>query len=241
MHISRVYIRHFRNLPELDITLGDRTTCFVGPNASGKSNFISAVRLCLDQEYGARRRLTEQDFFNRCGPPKAEHVLISVEFDAVTSSEERAFLGKAMISGHTDKARITYRFRPSQKTRDAIRDSLKDPNPLTLADYEYQLVGGGDRDPRDIAWNDLYGTGGFSPSDLQYFQLVSIPALRDAPRDMKNQRLSPLQRLLDQLPVTEDEKAALIHELQEANERIRSHAVIKRVEADVSSSYNAVF
>lgn len=240
MYISRVFVRNFRNLSAADVTLSPGLNCLVGPNGTGKSNLVDAIRLCLDRDYTSRRRLEENDFFNQSGPPFATHILISIEFTDVKSIEERAFLNGAMILSKPGVARITYRFRPGKRARDQIRDGNLDENTLNISHYEYQFAGGDDKDPADVQWDEEYGNV-FSPSDLQHFQLVAIQALRDASRDLRNQRLSPLQRLVDQLGATETEKESLINELRDANTRIRNHEVVKRIEASVTSGYSSVY
>src|SRR5258705_8468727 len=48
MRISRVVIRNFRSFEHLDVPLSAGTTCLIGENNTGKSNFLHAIRLCLD-------------------------------------------------------------------------------------------------------------------------------------------------------------------------------------------------
>lgn len=244
MYISRLFIRNFRNLGLIDVALADGLTCLVGINGSGKSNLIEALQLCINPDYGARRRLSPQDFFNRGGPPAANHIVVSVDLNGVKSDEEVTLAGRALLSGTSDRARITYRYRPSKRARDLIAGGQKDPNNLSSADYQYQLVGGGNAEPESLAWDDEVGDGAgaaFSPSSLQAFQLVAIKALRDTPRDLRNQKLSPLQRLIEQVAITDAEKAALITDLANANSSIRRHDVIKRLEQAVASSYNSIY
>ncbi|WP_283137454.1 AAA family ATPase [Rhizohabitans arisaemae] len=45
--ISRVQVRGFRSIADCDVTLGPLTV-IVGPNASGKSNFLDAIRFVVD-------------------------------------------------------------------------------------------------------------------------------------------------------------------------------------------------
>ena len=48
MKISRVVIRNFRSFERLDVSISTGTTCVIGENNSGKTNFLRAIRLCLD-------------------------------------------------------------------------------------------------------------------------------------------------------------------------------------------------
>jgi len=47
MIVSRIILKNWRNFREIDVTIGDRVF-LVGPNASGKSNFLDAFRFLHD-------------------------------------------------------------------------------------------------------------------------------------------------------------------------------------------------
>ncbi len=47
MYVSRVRIRNWRNFREVDVALSE-ITCLIGPNASGKSNFLDVFRFMRD-------------------------------------------------------------------------------------------------------------------------------------------------------------------------------------------------
>jgi len=47
MIVSRIVLKNWKNFPEVDQKLGDRVF-LVGPNASGKSNFLDALRFLHD-------------------------------------------------------------------------------------------------------------------------------------------------------------------------------------------------
>jgi predicted ATP-dependent endonuclease of OLD family len=49
-HISRVQIINFHNFKKLDVHLSEKAV-IVGENASGKTNFIYALRLVLDPNF----------------------------------------------------------------------------------------------------------------------------------------------------------------------------------------------
>ena len=46
-----------------------------------------------------------------------------------------------------DVARITYRYRPIRKIRDDISEGIHPGTGLTIDDYHWELVGGGEVDP----------------------------------------------------------------------------------------------
>ena len=47
MHVTRLELRNWRNFKDLDVRLGQRLVV-IGPNASGKSNLLDAVRFLRD-------------------------------------------------------------------------------------------------------------------------------------------------------------------------------------------------
>jgi putative ATP-dependent endonuclease of OLD family len=53
MRISRLRIENFRSIRKLDIELGE-TTVFIGPNNSGKTSVLDAVRIALTRRWGQR-------------------------------------------------------------------------------------------------------------------------------------------------------------------------------------------
>lgn len=60
MYISRVIIKNYRNLKDVDVALGNVVT-IVGENNSGKTNFLKAVTLPLSSEDGGSKRLSWYD------------------------------------------------------------------------------------------------------------------------------------------------------------------------------------
>ena len=168
MHISRIVIRNFRNLPHIDLNIEDGVTCFVGENNSGKSNLFYALRLVLDGTMSAaRRRLNPEDFSAGRTFVRPEHVLISVEFRGFAGNEVQEALPFGGIVAE-DRARITYRFRPNAKIRAEVENEPDLPVVLELDDYRWELVGGGPEniDFGTITWNQNFGQP-FSTEHLQ--------------------------------------------------------------------------
>jgi putative ATP-dependent endonuclease of the OLD family len=53
MKITRLKIKNFRSIKELDLELGD-TTVFIGPNNCGKTAILEAIRIALTRRWGQR-------------------------------------------------------------------------------------------------------------------------------------------------------------------------------------------
>lgn len=240
VYISRVYIKNFRNFSECDVTLAQTLTCIVGSNASGKSNFIDAIRLCLDSSYSFYRKLQETDFHKQIGPTTLTDIIIAVEFSDLDNPEQALqSVGEWVINGG-QQARLIYRFRPKREIRDAIAAKTKSADRLTLADYKYYLRGGGDgKDPSTVEWDDEFGVP-VSEADLQSFQLAVLPALRDAARDMRNTRLSPLHKMIEAINPPETEQTAILDAIRRVNEEVRKRQFILDLESAIDKSYNTL-
>jgi putative ATP-dependent endonuclease of OLD family len=53
MRISRLRIKNFRSIKELELELGE-TTVFIGPNNAGKTAILDAIRIALTRRWGQR-------------------------------------------------------------------------------------------------------------------------------------------------------------------------------------------
>ncbi|MEI6511228.1 MAG: AAA family ATPase [Candidatus Uhrbacteria bacterium] len=84
MRITNLQIENFRSIKSLKINL-DETTVFIGPNNSGKSAILEAVRIGLSRRWGQRGTgFTENDVHRAdesADPRTAPPVAISFEFD----------------------------------------------------------------------------------------------------------------------------------------------------------------
>jgi len=72
MQITRLKIRNFRSVKNLDIELGD-TTVLIGQNNAGKTAILDAVRIVLTRRWGQRGTgFTENDVYrpDESGDPK---------------------------------------------------------------------------------------------------------------------------------------------------------------------------
>lgn len=66
MHISRLFIKNFRSIKELDISFSKGKNVIVGRNNSGKSNIIKAIDLVLGEKspiYAKYENISEIDFY----------------------------------------------------------------------------------------------------------------------------------------------------------------------------------
>jgi putative ATP-dependent endonuclease of OLD family len=237
MYISRLVIRNFRNFRLLDARIGPGITCIIGENNSGKTNLFHAIRLAIDASLSSyRRRLLSEDFAAGLDPQTPQHVLISIEFtDFKEHPNQEAWLLDCLVA--EDTARITYRFRPRRPVREAHSEEMPtDPTALSLDDYHWEIVGGGDADPAAADWRDDFGHSIRFEQLQQAYEVVTLDALRDARELLTMSRRSPLARLVTAEAVPQEERDGLIGVLVDANARIAGSPTIQEIASEIQTS-----
>ena len=71
MHLSRLYIRNFRSIKEVDLRFKPGKNVIIGRNNAGKSNIIRALDLVLGESsptYARSENVTTEDFYAWCDP-----------------------------------------------------------------------------------------------------------------------------------------------------------------------------
>lgn len=123
MRISRIVIKNFRSFELLDVALSSASTCVIGENNTGKSNFLHAVRLCLDASLSSTyRSLIPRDIHCAIDISHPDQVLIGLEFvDFVGKTNEEALVGAWQCE--PGRARLMYRFRPKLAVREDLAEN----------------------------------------------------------------------------------------------------------------------
>ena len=244
MHISRVVIKNYRSLAEVDVSISTGATVVIGENNVGKSNFIQALRLCLDVGLpSSYRMLQKEDVFCQVDQTKPFQVLVGIEFSGFEGNEnEEAMLLGTQIG--PDKARLFYRFRPKKAVREALADDDFDGE-LSIEDFSWELAGSGNPniDLTDIEWDDDIGALGatsFSIQNLQSYLVAFLPALRDVETDLQQNRRSSLARLIDAIGIDKAEQDALVAIVASANADIEASPTIKTVAEAIEKSFKEV-
>lgn len=241
MQISRVVIRNFRSFAHLDVSIAPGTTCVIGENNSGKTNFLHAIRLCIDAGLSSTyRSLAPNDIHSAVDIAHPEQVLIGLEitdFDGKTNEE-------ALVGAWQHKpglARLIYRYRPKLSVREDLEAEEIQPGELTREDYHWEITGGGDpaHDLADIPWDQDVGSS-IRFSDLQSFLVVFLPALRDVENDLRQFRSSPLARLIDAMEIEPDEQEELLDALRKANDEIAAAETIDEIARAIDASFKKV-
>lgn len=241
MKISRIVIRNFRSFEYLDVPISAGTTCVIGENNTGKSNFLHAIRLCLDAGLSSTyRSLIPNDIHSAVDISQPSQVLIGLEItDFAGKVNEEALVGG--WQSEPGLARLIYRFRPKTSIREDLESGEIEAGDLTNEDYHWEISGGGDpgRDLADIEWDEDVGAH-IRFSDLQSFLVVFLPALRDVESDLRQFRASPLARLINAMEIDQDEQEKLLEKLREANQEIAESPSVEAIAEAIDRSFKAV-
>jgi putative ATP-dependent endonuclease of the OLD family len=245
MQLSRIVIKNFRSLAFVDVKVGEKATCVIGENNTGKSNLIHALRLCLDVTLASSyRTLVKEDIHCSVDLMQPFQVLVGVEFIGFEGidNEEAMLHGTQLNDG---RARLFYRFRPKRAMRAALNAEERATNSLTLDDYAWELVGGGDpaADLAAIEWhhdNVDFGAVPVSFQNLQSFLVVYLPGLRDAEADLQQLRRSPLIKLIEASGIAAAEQASLVAAVREANDTIEASPTVQTIATAADRAFKEI-
>ncbi len=241
MRINRVVIRNFRSFEHLEVNLSHNTTCVIGENNTGKTNFLHAIRLCIDASLSSTyRSLIARDIYSGVDTAKPNQVLIGLEItDFSGKVNEESLVGAWQIE--PNHARLVFRFRPKLKVREGLETGDIKPGSLTLDDYHWEIVGGGNVgiEMAEVEWNEDLGTS-IRFADLQAFQVAYLPALRDVESDLRQPRSSPLARLIDAMKIDPAEQDKLLKVLKVANDQIAADPSIDAIAKAIDRSFSEV-
>jgi len=242
MRVSRLVIKNYRAIADLDVTFDENLSCIIGENNTGKSAILMAMRLCFDITLpSAFRSLIREDINSSIDISLPSQVLVGVEFtDFQGKLNQEALVATWKTS--PDRARIFYRFRPKPSIREKLTAGEIEPGSLTLQDYSWEIKGGGNpaNDLTAIQWNDEGIGENLRFSDLQSFAVSYLPALRDVENELRNTRFSPLVKLIEAFEIPEAEQEGLIAILDEANAKITDAKTISEIAAAVDEQFKKV-
>ena len=236
MYLSRIYIKNYRNFHEINVRLGAGVTCIIGENNTGKTNLFHALRLVLDNGLSSvYRQLQEQDLFSKASFLQPNQAIISVEFSGFEDCiNSEALVCTWKVEG-LDRARLTYRFRPRLAIREQYEHDEEIGQLNLETDYEWNLVGGGAKDPRETEWYEDFGSS-VRFGDLQAFKLEFLKDLRDVLQDLQRDRVSPLLKLI-RIRDSDIPKDQLIKTILLANKSIEDDDVFQAASNDIQRAF----
>jgi putative ATP-dependent endonuclease of the OLD family len=216
MYLSKVQIKNFRNFNFLDVSLSSNSV-IVGETRVGKSNFLYALRLVLDNSLpDAARQLKMTDFWDFC-TEESPTIEIHIDFSEFDSDPNlMALLTDYRLAENHEVARLSYVYR-----KKADLDGL----PKSEIDYEYKTFGGGDE------------TKNLSSQVRRRIYLALLPALRDAEAELGSWHTSPLHFLLDEAidKIPKEEKERVATEVAASTSQITDLESIKTLETTLKS------
>ena len=219
MKIERVRIKNFRNFEAINVEFGDNIV-LVGANATGKSNFIYALRLLLDPTLSHRdRMLVEDDFWrgNGLDPWRGREIEISIDLgDFKNDIKLNAIFSTYCLVGKPETANLTYVYKP--------KDNISSEEATEEA-YEYEIYGGGYPTGIKIKKEQLWGD----------VSMQVIDALRDASANLTATKL-PLRRLLKLYDIKPKAVEKVVEHIRKADDVLQNQVPeIKNLETAIQN------
>lgn len=219
LYISRVTIKNYRNFKDVDVRLGHKQV-IIGENNIGKTNFIKAMQLILDPTLSDEdRKLDESDFNDTLVNPmeNGEEIVISVYISNYKNN--RVIL--AMLQGATvmengeETLKITYKFFPHT-------------DDMGNKEYEFVIFMGDDE-------KRIFGS-----SERKYLNIKVIKALRDVESELRNSRLSPVKKMLDEYSIDKQELEHIAEEYRRSGEKILNIDEIIDLTQNINRKFNTI-
>lgn len=219
LYISRVVIKNYRNFKDVDVRLGHKQV-IIGENNIGKTNFIRALQLILDPTFSDDDRiLDESDFNDTLVNPMENDEEIEISIYISNYRNNRVIL--AMLQGATvmdngeETLKFTYKFFPHT-------------DDMGNKEYEFVIFMGDDE-------NRIFGA-----LQRKYLNIKVIKALRDVESELRNSRLSPVKKMLDEYSIEKQELEHIAEEYKRSGEEILNIDEIKDLTQNINRRFNAI-
>lgn len=206
MYIEKVFIRNFRSIGEIGVSLSCNKgiNLILGENNAGKSAVIDALRLVLsvgNYKKGIYAKTT--DFhINKYGVQK-DKINIDIYFNELTEEQATAFF---MLTNGTNlkkaELHVEYSLYIDKKGSFKVREDVK----------------GGP------ALNTIHG------EVYDNINLLYLAALRDAENDLKPSKVGQLANMLSSVARTTEDRERIIQAFQKANETLMGDVSIQSME-----------
>jgi len=230
MHISKVFIKNFRNFEEFSIDFTSGFQTIIGENNIGKSNFYKAVRLVLDKNLSYKDRYLElRDFYSFQALNIDSHIIISIELEG---NDLANFPNLHALNNGQNTARITYIFAHKSKyinSREVISE-------IKIEDFKWKLYGGGNR----YDFNDILGLGEIHFTDIEGINLFYITAFRNIYNDIQGRSKSLLSQYCTSRPNSEDELEQLRSILNTSSTQLNQLGFIPDIQTNIEGIHENI-
>ena len=211
MQITCVRIENFRSIRQLTVELG-KSTVFVGPNNSGKTAILDAIRLAMPQRWGQRSTgFNEYDIHlstDSSDPKLSNGVCIELTCAERESGEWPQIIVDDLseilqLSTGTDRYSITLRTQFAWRKDNGAFETM--------------------REFLDSKRNALTGTGArraYIDRFSRYLPVFYLTALRDAGDEFASRDSQFWRRLLKALEIPESLESDVLKTLDQLNQRL---------------------
>lgn len=193
----------------------------IGENNVGKTNFLRALQLVLDPTLSDEDRMLEESDFNDLieNPlDNQEEIRIDIYISGYKNNKTiLAVLQDATVlnTNGEEELLITYKFAP-------YIDSLG------YVSYQYSVFMADDESKR------------FTANERKYINLKVIKALRDVENDMRNSRISPIKKMLNEYAIDKSELEQIAEAYRKDGEKVLSLDELKDLTSNINKRFSKI-
>jgi len=209
VYLAELTIEGFRKLNKLNITFRPGLNVLVGPNNTGKTAVVDALRALLSTTDEGALRVDEFDLHVDATGKRAGEILFRYVFRGLTENEEADFLA-------------------------ALRPKM--PAAGKSTEYEahlavrYTTAQGGRLRPK--RWCGVHEENAVTSDMLEDLRAVYLPPLRDPASGLRPGRYSQLARLIDRL-ADEAAKKELVQALRDFEDELSGQTPVAKTQAAI--------
>ena len=184
MYLKSLNIKNFRAIKDTTIEFNKGLNILIGPNNSGKTTIIDALRICLSR--GENPKNVKKEDFYKIGNNLKDKNYLTIEFNLSFG-----------IDDEFEKALFIELFNPKNKSLDINYTFNYN---LEQDKVDHAIYGGENKD------------NNFSNEIFNFIKIIYLSALRDANRYLTPGRQNILSSFFSEL-VSEDEKEEMMEEI----------------------------
>ena len=219
MYLSRIQIKNYRGIRELDVTFAPDINVIIGENGCCKSALIDAIRLLYSLGEPMRDISVQFEDFYECSRnenvtpvTRASQVEITYEFRNLSDLQKGAFYEYLVLNGENEYACVTLKYEDKGKA------------------YPYFSYSTGATESQRADYNTF-----------SLFQHYYLSALRDSTHDLmttKNNLLGKVIKRQIERKKSEEEIKAII---QHANDKLLERPEVKNTRDGINTNLEQIF